>query len=492
MTPGTLARGNDLDGLMLDMDGIAASTAVVAVGGWLILPWVFDLYLKRLLNGNPKRSLLELFYSFRSTPVDKVLGIEWRAENGRVPVHPMGSPSPHPNLDKVVFIPAQLARPPLNLAEPVSVRTVLGPRSHRPLQIELPVLVAGMGWGVGLSKKAKLALAEATATIGTATNTGEGPFLPEERKRARYLVVQYARGSWGHDPEIWRQADMIEIQAGQGAEAGAPIRKSYKQLPKEAARAMGIKPGTDMIIDGRLNFRGRSMALKDLVRLIRSEIDGQPVGVKLASGGRLEADLAVALEAGVDFVSVDGSEAASADSPLVLADDFGLPTLPALIRSRRYFEREGVTGQVSLLISGGLRGGSDFAKALALGADAVQIGTAVLFAMVHRQLPRALPFWPPTALVFAKGKMAKLYRTKKGAEDLIHYFTAIRAELELILRALGKNDIHQLGPDDLMALDQIAAQLTGLPGIGEPAPRGPEALLRQLDRWLGELPVRQD
>lgn len=467
------------------------TAALASLGGWLVFTWFLDHYLQRFLTRSPKKTQLELFFSLRSTAIDKLLAIEWRAETGKVPAHPMGSPIPHPNVDSLVFVPAQLAHPPLNSSEAVSTKVILGPRSRRPLQLDFPVLVAGMGWGLGLSKKAKLALAEATAAVGTATNTGEGPFLPEERQKARYLVVQYNRGSWGHEPEIWRQGDMIEIQVGQGAEAGAPVRKAYRELSKPAARAMGLKPGEDMIIEGRLHFRGRPISLSELVRLIRSETDGQPVGVKLASSGQLERDLMVALEAGVDFVSIDGSEAGTADSPFALADDFGLPTLPALVRAQRFFEREGVTGQVSLLISGGLRGAADYAKALALGADAVQIGSAVLIALVHSQVLRAVPFFPPNALIFAKGTLAGLFQTKKGVRDLTRYFQATRLELDLILRALGKNDISLLARSDLMALNEEAARLTGLPGASQPAAVGPEALLERLNQWLGQLAVNQ-
>lgn len=165
----------------------------------------------------------------------------------------------------------------------------------------------------------------------------------------------------------------------------------------------------------------------------------------------------------MDFVAIDGAEGGTHRSPPVIADDFGIPTVHALVRAARFLERAGVRGQVSLIVGGGLRTPGEMLKALALGADAVYIGTAALMAVAHSQLTRAVPFEPVTSLVFATGRLADRFDPQLGAQSLANFLRSCAAEMAEAARALGKRRLRDIGREDLVARDREAAETLGLP-----------------------------
>src|SRR5690606_28245532 len=204
-------------------------------------------------------------------------------------------------------------------------------------------------------------------------------------------------------------------------------------------------------------------SLGDLVAELRSVTGGVPIGVKLAPGRRLEADLEACVAAGVDVVALDGAQAATKGSPPILQDDFGLPTLHALVRAVRFLETRRVREQVSLIVGGGLYTPGDFLKVLALGADAVYIGTVALFVISHGQVFKALPWEPPTQLVFFGGQHEDALDVDEGAHRLANFLRAAAWEMAVAVRALGKRAVREVSKDDLMALDETTARLCGVP-----------------------------
>lgn len=412
----------------------------------------------RLMTDPYAENLWELISASRRPGLQGIVETNLRAEHGTVIQRPLGSPKRWPDLRNLVFDVAQLAKPPAGHDIVVDMRVTIGPRAKRPLRVSTPLLVSGMAWGLAVSLETKLALARGTALVDTATNTGEGVSHPLERAFARHLIVQFNRGGWGKSLEELRRADMIELQVGQGAQGGIGIKSPSHRLEPALRRAMGLRPGRPLVTESQFPER-RRMTLPALVAWLRSVTDGVPIGVKLAPGKQLEADLERCLDAGVDVIAVDGAQAATKGSPPILQDDFGIPTLHALLRAVDFLERSGRRDQVSLIIGGGLYDPGDFLKVIALGADAVYIGSMALFALSHLQVFKALPWEPPTQLVFAGGKAADRLDVEQAAKRLANYLRSCTEEMALGVRSLGKTALSQLSRDDLMALDPVTAEI---------------------------------
>jgi glutamate synthase domain-containing protein 2 len=445
-----------------------------------------DTLLRRLLTEPYERNLLEFFSATRRFGLQTALETSLRAAEGGSIQRPFGSVRTLPHFEGLQFSFAQLAELPASEESPVDFRTVIGPRAARPLVLDLPVLLAPMAYGLTLSAGAKVALAKGASRAGTATNTGEGPFLPAERAAAQHLIVQVNRGSWGKDPAIYRQADALELQVGTGARGGLGQVVPYAALDERLRRALELKPGEDAIIRSRVAGGESLEELRALVSELRALGGGVPVGLSLAAGKHLERDLELAVQAGADYVMVAGAQAGTGGGPPALADDFGLPTMYALSRAARFFAAQGLRGKVSLLVAGKLTTPAHFLKALALGADAVVIGTAALVALVHTQLLKALPWEPPTQLIWYRGRLAKRFDVEAGAGSLAKYLQACRAEMADGLRALGKTSHRELSRADLMALDPLTAESCGVELAYRPAHPGgtPGGQTRQPPRWF--------
>lgn len=208
--------------------------------------------------------------------------------------------------------------------------------------------------------------------------------------------------------------------------------------------------------------------LGKVISELRELTEGVPIGVKVAAGNSLEKDLSIILEAGADVITIDEAEGGCGHAPPIVQDDFVLPTLYALCRAARFLEQQGVKDQVSLIISKGLKTPGDYLKALALGADAVAIGTMALFAVTHTQVLKALPFEPPIQVIYHNGRYKDKFDVEKGAKYLANYLAACTAEMQDAVRALGKTTLNQVSKEDLFALDPITADVAGVPFGGYP------------------------
>lgn len=386
-----------------------------------------------------------------------------RAETGGVIERPFGSPRNFLNFDGLVFSPAQLAVLPEHEDTQVDTTVTIGPKAKKPLKLDIPILLGAMGYGVGVSEKSKIAMAMGTAAAGTATNTGEGGFLQEERDHAKYLIMQYHAGKWGKNPEQWRQADAIEIHLGQGASAAAASRIPPEYMQGRAREVLGLKEGETAVLPSRLPGMNRGSDLKKIVQQLRNATDGVPIGVKIVPGHLLEKDIEIALQAKVDFIAIDGAQAGTKGSPTILEDDFGLPTIYALCRAARYLKKRGKKDSVSLLIGGGFYNPGQCLKALALGADAVFIGTAAIWAMTHTQVSKTLPFEPPTHLIFYTGKMKDEFDEQLAAKHLENFFRSFVEEMSIAALALGHKRLKDVTAADLAALDEMTSLVTKVP-----------------------------
>jgi glutamate synthase domain-containing protein 2 len=397
-----------------------------------------------------------------------------RAATGKPPSRPMGSPRHLSPWEDLLFGFANVRPLPLGDDEDVSLAVTIGPAARRPLVLSHPVLVAPMSFGGALSLKARLALAGAATNVDTATNSGEGLFLPEERRAARHYIVQYHRGTWPtspqNDPQGLEAADAIEVQVSQGAQGAAPMTTRSDLLHAEARRRFGLGEGESARIAARLKGVADPEDLLAILTRLKDRYD-VPVGVKFAPSHRLEEELAFFLRAPIDFVTLDGAEGGTHGGPPVLQDDMGLPTLWAVHRARRFLEREGLAERVSILAAGGLLSPGHFLKAIALGACACYSGTLLAMALLSDQIEMPLlAGLPPYALDFQSVSLHERLDQEQALRSATNLLRALAEEMALGLRALGKARLQDLSRQDLVALRRDLAEALGVAFVGEAAP----------------------
>jgi glutamate synthase domain-containing protein 2 len=436
-------------------------------------PWFMNLVTDRLFKSlvrTPYIVSLGSFWSLMQRAGPQVFTENLlRAARPAALERPMGTPRTFSPWAQLIFSPAQVRRLPTLSREDIDLKVVIGPRAERPLTVDIPILIAGMSYGGALSAAAKIALARGASDAGTATNTGEN-YLPAERQAADRLIVQYHRGSWPlatqHHPEWLEQADAIEIQLGQGAQAAVELRQRADKISPEMRRVMGLQEGEDAVIRSR--FEGVDHA-EDMVQLIHRLKDRYPVpvGVKIAAGVTLREDLDILLDAPLDFITLDGGEGGTHAGPPILQDDFGIPLMTAVAWTDDLLRERRRRHEITVLAAGGLKTPGEFLKALALGADAVYIGFAALMAMAAAQASRVLPWAPPEALFYESGASKHRLETIPAAAALTRFLQSSADELRYGLQALGYTRLGQLSRGDLVALDPWTAALAEVTPVVE-------------------------
>jgi glutamate synthase domain-containing protein 2 len=417
---------------------------------------MMDHMLNRMMQDPYTENLFSTFTIMQKLTPRAIIEAGMRAETGKPIERPLGSPIVLSDWQKILLNPVHLFRLPTQDGVQIHTGTVIGPRAKKPLQLEIPILITGMSYGGALSLKAKIALARASAMAGTASNSGEAPLIDEERQEAKFFIGQYNRAGWMNTPEQLRQLDAIEIQLGQGAQAAAPMSMSSTQIGEDLRKAKRLKPGQDAVIHTRLPGMNDTSDFIKIVRELRDTY-GVPVGLKFAATHHLEKDLEVAIQAGVDYIVVDGAEGGTHGGPTTLQDDVGLPTLFALSRAVEFLEENGVKDRTTVIASGGLTTPGHFLKAMALGADAVYIGSIALMALLQTQMSKALPYEPPPQIPLYLGKFKEDLNVEEAAEHLTKFLKSCVEEMKLVTYALGKTDLAQLDRSDLVCVDKDLA-----------------------------------
>ncbi|WP_242865700.1 FMN-binding glutamate synthase family protein [Desulfosporosinus sp. HMP52] len=421
----------------------------------------FGLTLERLLRDKYPENLMELWSAVRRTTVQNILEISLRAEEGKIIQRPLGSPKPLPHYDTLMFVAAQMARLPKEGTIPVDMKVTLGAKAEKPLQIEIPLMISGMSFGLGLSEQAKLALARAAKQVGTAANSGEGPFLQEERDEAGKFIWQISRSTWGRNPQAISAADMLEVQMGQGARMGY-YAKEPSAVKGKAQKLMGISPVESVITSAVIPGISTPWDWSKYVGDLRKEAAGKPIAIKIMATGALERDLAVCLEADFDVIVLDGSQGGASGGSPMICDDLGIPSLLALVRAERFLREQGARKDVSLVVSGGYATPGECLKAIALGADAIYLGTVPLFGLVHNQIQKVLPWEPLTQLIWYDSPYKQRLDIPLASKSVANVLKSMTLEMEEGVRALGKTSLSELGPNDLVALDEWTAKVTGV------------------------------
>jgi glutamate synthase domain-containing protein 2 len=394
-----------------------------------------------------------------------LMEIEMRAAQGATLERPLGSSLRMSPWETLMFSPVHLHRFPVESMEQINMGVTIGPQAKRPLKLDIPIFIAGMSYGSALSVTAKVALARAASALGTATNTGEAGLLPEERSEAMKLIGQYNRGGYLNQPDKYKQLNAIEIQLGQGAQANAPQRTQVKFIDDKMRTVFNLKKGQDAVLNARIPGINTAEDFINTVRRLKQEVD-VPVGMKLAATHHLEKELDVAAEAGVDFISVDGAEGGTHGSTPTLQDDVGLPTIYGIARARRHLKRLGLIGKVSLLAGGGLITPGQFLKALALGADAVYIGTVAILALVAQQITKVTPGEAPMQMVLHTGRYKDKFDIDLGTQNLVNFLVLSVEEMTSVMLVLGHTALDHLTTADMACTDPFLAQALGVQYAG--------------------------
>jgi methylamine---glutamate N-methyltransferase subunit C len=405
------------------------------------------------------------------------------ASEGIYDIRGFGAKRRVPHFDDLLFLGASVSRYPLEgYRERCATDVQLGTRfARKPVRLEIPVTIAGMSFGA-LSAPAKEALGRGAGAAGTSTTTGDGGMLPEERDHSRTLVYQLLPSRYGMNPDDLRRADAIEIVVGQGAKPGGGGMLLGHKISDRVAEMRDLPRG----IDQRSACRHPDWTGPDDLEIkiieLREITDWEkPIYVKIGAT-RTYFDVALAVKAGADVIVLDGMEGGTAATQEVFIEHVGIPILAAIPQAVESLQELGMHREVQLVVSGGIRTGADAAKALALGADAVSIGVAAVVALgdnapdleeEYERIGSSAGFYDdwqagrdPAGISTQDEALAARFDPELGARRLANYLRAMVLEIQTLARACGKSHVHNLEPEDLVALTVESAAMAGVPLAG--------------------------
>jgi glutamate synthase domain-containing protein 2 len=418
--------------------------------------------------------------------------IQNAAAHGLYEIRGLGAKRRVPHFDDLLFLGASLSRYPLEgYREKCVTKTVLGTRfAKKPIELAIPITVAGMSFGA-LSANVKESLGRAATEMGTSTTTGDGGMTREERMSSKTLVYQCLPSRYGFNPDDVRKADAIEVVIGQGAKPGGGGMLLGQKISPRVAKMRTLPEGIDQRSASRHPDWTGPDDLQIKILELREMTDWEkPIYVKVGAT-RTFNDVKLAVHAGADVIVVDGMQGGTAATQTCFIENVGIPTLAALRQAVDALEDLNMKGQVQLIISGGIRSGADIAKALAMGADAVAIGQGVLVSLGcnsasyvedghhvnalddYASLGTAPGFCHhchtgkcPVGITTQDPVLQERLKPDVGAKRLKNYLKTLNMELTTIARACGKQNVHHLELEDLVALTVEAAAMARVPLAG--------------------------
>ncbi|WP_375465197.1 FMN-binding glutamate synthase family protein [uncultured Methylobacterium sp.] len=421
---------------------------------------------------------------FSATFTPEVMAeIRRAAATGIYDIRGAGAKRTLPHFDDLLFLGASISRYPLEgYRERCGTEVVLGARfAAKPIRLRTPVTIAGMSFG-SLSAQAKEALGRGATLAGTSTTTGDGGMTDEERAHSATLVYQYLPSRYGMNPDDLRRADAIEVVIGQGAKPGGGGMLLGQKITARVAGMRTLPPG----IDQRSACRHPDWTGPDDLAIKIGELREvtgweKPIYVKVGAS-RPYYDTALAAKSGADVVVLDGMQGGTAATQNVFIEHVGIPILAAIRPAVQALQDLGLHRTVQLVVSGGIRSGADVAKALALGADAVAIGTAALIALGDNDpayeaeyaalgtTAGAYDAWhagnDPAGITTQDPELARRLDPERAGRRLANYLAVLTLEAQTIARACGKSHLHNLEPEDLVALTIEAAAMAQVPLAG--------------------------
>lgn len=412
-------------------------------------------------TAQPENSLsYDLQYVRNDEKMRYMDAIHEMAVSGKTIIGAMGTTMAMPNWDDILILGAQLNPAPLLDDEPVITTVVIGKNAKRPLIAENPVFVSHMSFGA-LSAETKVALAKGTAMSGSVQESGEGGILLEEREAANKYIFEYIPNKYSVTDENLRNSDAIEIKIGQGTKPGMGGHLPAEKVTPEIAAIRNKPLGQDIHSPSKFQEIKTKEDLKALVAELRDRSDGRPIGIKIAAG-RIERDLEFCVFAEPDFITIDGRGGGTGASPYLLREATSVPTIYALHRARKYLDSVGAK-DISLIITGGLRVSSDFAKAIAMGADAVAVGTGALIAAACQQYRICGSGKCPMGIATQDPELRARLKVEAAAQRVANYLNVSLAELRSYARITGHRRLHDLSVNDLCTISSEISEHTDIP-----------------------------
>lgn len=416
-------------------------------------------------------------------PEPVIAEIQRSADTGVYDIRGLGTRRDVPNFDDLVFLGASMSRYPLEgYREACGTNVVLGDRhAGRPIEIQTPITIAGMSFGA-IGANAKEALGRGATAVGTSTTTGDGGMTQEEREHSSLLVYQVLPSRYGMNPDDLRQCDAIEVVVGQGAKPGGGGMLLGQKITERVAGMRTLPVGIDQRSACRHPDWTGPDDLEIKIQELREITDWQkPIFVKVGAA-RPYYDTALAVKAGADVVVVDGMQGGTAATQDIFIEHVGIPTLPAVKEAVRALQELNMHRKVQLIVSGGIRTGADVAKALALGADAISIGSAALIALncnrpLYVEDYHALGTEPgmcahchtgrcPVGIATQDPELESRLDPVIAGRRVANYLRVLTMETQTLARACGKSHVHNLEPEDMVALTIESAAMAQVPLAG--------------------------
>jgi len=375
-------------------------------------------------------------------------------------VDSMGVPRDElPSWDDIQILTAQLHKAPLLDNDPVGTEVVIGPNAQKPLRLEIPLFVSDMSFGA-LSEPAKVALAAGAEMAGTGICSGEGGMLPEEQEANSRYFYELASSRFGFSWDKLDKVQAFHFKGGQGAKTGTGGHLPGNKVKGKIAEVRGLDEGESAISPARFPDWTEVGQIKDFADEVRDRTGGIPIGYKL-SAQHVEKDIDAALEVGVDYIILDGRGGGTGAAPIIFRDNISVPTIPALARARAHLDRL-ERGDVTLVITGGLRKPADFVKALALGADAVALSNSAMQAIGCIAMRACHTNNCPVGIATQRPDLVSRIVVEKSAERLKNFFDASTGLMQVMARACGHDHLSKFTIDDLTTWKTEMRDLTGI------------------------------
>lgn len=365
-----------------------------------------------------------------------------------------------PKWDDIQIMAAQLAARPLLEDQPVVSELIIGPEAKQPLKLEMPIFISDMSFGA-LSEESKVALSRGAEFAGTGICSGEGGMLPEEKAENSRYLFELGSAKFGYREELMETVQAFHFKAGQGAKTGIGGHLPGAKNRGKIALVRGIPEGQPAISPPTFPDLSTPQEFRNFGDRVREISGGIPIGFKI-SANHIEADMAFAIEAGADYIILDGRGGGTGASPLMFRDHISVPTIPALARARHYLDQTGNSGRVTLIITGGLRMPIDFVKALALGADGVAISSSAMQAIgcVGARICNSNNC--PAGIATQNPDLRKRLDVDQAAWHLTQFLRAANELMQMMSRACGHHSLQDFDKNDLATWDRSMAELTGI------------------------------
>ena len=366
-----------------------------------------------------------------------------------------------PDWDDIQFVTAQMATKPLMDDAPVGTELVIGPNAEKPLVLDIPIFVSDMSFGA-LSEEAKIALAMGAEMAGTGIASGEGGMLPEEQAANTRYFYEFASGGFGFSWDKVAKCQAFHFKGGQGAKTGTGGHLPGSKVVGKIAQVRELEPGTDAVSPATFPTLSTVEDFRAMAAKAREVMNGGPIGFKL-SAQHIEADIDFAIACGADYIILDGRGGGTGAAPIVFKNNISVPTIPALARARHHLNKLGRSGDVTLIITGGLRTESDFAKAMALGADGIAVSNSAMQAIGCLGMRACHTNNCPVGIATQKPNLRARLKIRQSAIQLKNFFEASAHLMQVLARACGHDHLNQFNINDLTTFKRDMAYLTGIP-----------------------------